>query len=58
MLSNSIAQVFGIEKPVIGMAHLKALPGSPLYNPSEGIDGICALLKTTSPHYKRAGSML
>lgn len=30
----------GTHKPIIAMAHLKPLPGSPLYDPDEGIDGI------------------
>ena len=32
--------VFGTTKPIIAMAHLRALPGSPLYDRTAGIDGI------------------
>ena len=32
--------VFGDIKPVIGMVHLGALPGSPLYNAQDGIEGL------------------
>jgi membrane complex biogenesis BtpA family protein len=32
--------VFGAHKPVIGMVHLGALPGSPLYDAEAGIDGL------------------
>lgn len=32
--------LFGVKKPVIGMIHLKPLPGSPVYDASLGIDSI------------------
>jgi membrane complex biogenesis BtpA family protein len=32
--------VFGPGKPVIAMVHFGALPGSPLYDPARGIDGL------------------
>lgn len=32
--------VFGVRKPVIGMVHLGALPGSPLYDAEAGLDGL------------------
>ena len=34
--------VFGANKPVIGMVHLGALPGSPLHDADAGIDGLVA----------------
>lgn len=33
-------RVFGVEKPVIGMVHLGALPGSPLHDAAAGLDGL------------------
>ncbi len=33
-------QVFGTAKPVIGMVHLGALPGTPLYDSDAGLDGL------------------
>ena len=33
---------FGVEKPVIGMVHLGALPGSPLYDEERGLAGLLA----------------
>lgn len=36
----SISALFGTAKPVIGMAHLLPLPGSPLYDRKAGVDGI------------------
>lgn len=35
-----ISDIFGVFKPVIAMAHLPALPGTPRYNQSKGIEGI------------------
>ena len=32
--------VFGVAKPVIGMVHLGALPGSPLFDAEAGIEGL------------------
>jgi membrane complex biogenesis BtpA family protein len=32
-------QLFGTRKPIIAMAHLLPLPGSPGYDPAKGIDG-------------------
>lgn len=37
---GNFKKVFGRSKPVIGMAHLGAMPGSPLYDPEAGIDGL------------------
>ena len=33
-------RVFGENKPVIGMVHLGALPGSPLHDREAGLDGL------------------
>jgi len=35
-----LREVFGVSKPVIGMVHLPALPGSPLYDAARGREGI------------------
>lgn len=37
-------KVLGTRKPIIAMAHLKALPGSPLYDKRGGVDGITEAL--------------
>jgi membrane complex biogenesis BtpA family protein len=34
------AKIFRVPKPVIGMVHFKALPGTPLYDAVDGIEGI------------------
>ena len=35
-------RVFKTPKPVIGMVHLGALPGTPLYDPDAGLEGLVA----------------
>lgn len=37
-----LLDVFGTEKPVIGMVHFPALPGTPMYDERQGMDGIVA----------------
>ncbi len=37
---NNYQRVFGTGKPVIGMAHFGALPGTPLYDETAGVDGL------------------
>src|SRR6185312_9241982 len=32
--------VFGAVKPIIAMVHCGALPGTPLYDPARGLDGL------------------
>jgi membrane complex biogenesis BtpA family protein len=39
ILSGMFHQMFGVDKPIIGMVHLLALPGSPRYDSKIGIDG-------------------
>jgi membrane complex biogenesis BtpA family protein len=39
-MTRRFRQVFGAAKPVIGMVHFGALPGSPLYDPEAGLEGL------------------
>lgn len=39
-MATSLKDLFGVDKPVIGMVHLLPLPGTPLYDESKGISGI------------------
>ena len=39
-MTTNFRRVFGDRKPVIGMVHLGALPGSPLYDDVAGLDGL------------------
>ena len=35
-----IKDLFGVNKPIIAMCHLHALPGDPAYDPSKGVEWI------------------
>lgn len=39
-MSGLLDNLFGTKKPVIAMSHFPALPGTPLYDPKKGIDGM------------------
>ena len=40
MTRPRFTELFGTEKPVIAMAHLPPLPGTPLYDEARGVEGI------------------
>jgi len=40
-----VKELFSVKKPVIAMAHIPALPGTPRYNADLGIDGILETMK-------------
>lgn len=40
-----VQDLFGEKKPLIAMAHLRALPGTPLYDEKEGLSGIVERLR-------------
>jgi membrane complex biogenesis BtpA family protein len=37
---QDMKDLFGVDKPIIAMAHLPALPGTPLYDDKAGVNGI------------------
>lgn len=39
-MDNVLKEIFGVEKPIIGMAHFLPLPGNYLYDDNEGIEAI------------------
>lgn len=39
-MDDLLTELFGVAKPVIAMAHFPALPGTPRYDPSLGIEGM------------------
>jgi membrane complex biogenesis BtpA family protein len=47
--------VFGSGKPVIGMVHLGALPGSPLHDHKAGLDGLVAAARADLAALQAAG---
>ena len=52
---SKFLNTFGVAKPVIGMVHLGALPGAPLYDPDHGVDGIVADARADLQALQRAG---
>lgn len=40
-----LSELFGTEKPIIGLLHLKALPGDPLYYPGGSISSVADAAK-------------
>jgi predicted TIM-barrel enzyme len=46
-----LREAFGTDKPIIGMIHLGALPGSPLHDKAGGMP------QATSGRFRMAGSM-
>ncbi len=41
-----LKDMFQVEKPIIAMCHLKALPGDPGYDPQDGMEGIVEAART------------
>lgn len=45
MSTTWLLDLFGVEKPIIAMAHLPALPGTPRYDPTLDMDGVVARVR-------------
>jgi len=54
-MSDLLSKVFGVAKPVIAMAHFPALPGTPRYDASRGIDGILEKMRQDVMHLLNGG---
>lgn len=54
-MSNLLLELFGVAKPVIAMAHFPALPGTPRYDPSLGIEGIIERMRADVRHLLDGG---
>lgn len=50
-----VKQLFGIEKPVIAMAHVPALPGTPRYDAEGGIEHLIEHLRPDVQHLVEGG---
>jgi len=48
-------ELFGVEKPVVAMAHLPPLPGTPLYDEAGGPDAIVAAVGRDVESLRNAG---
>jgi len=45
-MNNLLETMFGVKKPIIAMAHFPPLPGTPLYNPEQGIPGMLSAMRS------------
>ncbi len=54
-MPDLLHEIFGCHKPVIAMAHLPALPGTPRYDASLGVEGIVASVRRDVSHLLRGG---
>ena len=55
MTASSLHELLGVAKPVIAMAHVPALPGTPRYRPGTSIDELVALVRTDLEHLLAGG---
>ena len=55
MTMNNYQHVFGTGKPVIGMAHFGALPGTPLYDDIAGVEGLLEAVRADLIALQNAG---
>lgn len=50
-----VKELFGHEKPIIAMAHIPALPGTPRYDPKMGLDGIVEKMRMDIKYLREGG---
>lgn len=49
-MSQLMKDLFGVVKPVIAMAHIPALPGTPRYDPLKGVEGALEVVRKDVNH--------
>jgi len=54
-MSELLQQMFGARKPVIAMAHVPALPGTPRYDATRGVEGIIEWMRRDIRHLSNGG---
>ena len=54
-MSELLHQMFGVRKPVIAMAHFPALPGTPRYDATRGVEGIVDSIRQDIHHLLQGG---
>jgi len=54
-VTNVLDALFGVSKPVIAMAHFPALPGTPRYDPAQGVDGMIEHMRQDVTHLLNGG---
>ena len=55
MAGSVLDELFGTAKPIIAMAHFPPLPGTPLYDPRLGVQGIIDHMKSDADKLLRNG---
>lgn len=50
-----LKEMFGTEKPILGLLHLKPLPGDPFYAPHGSLDDVIACARADLVPCKAAG---
>lgn len=54
-MARSMKDIFGVEKPVIAMAHVPAMPGTPLYDAEAGTEAIVEAVRRDVEHLVAGG---
>jgi membrane complex biogenesis BtpA family protein len=54
-MTQSLVKMFGVTKPVIAMAHLPALPGTPHHDAAAGVSGIVERVRADLRHLLAGG---
>jgi membrane complex biogenesis BtpA family protein len=54
-MANWLTELFSCEKPIIAMAHIPALPGTPRYDATAGIDGLIDKVRVDLEHLIQGG---
>jgi membrane complex biogenesis BtpA family protein len=54
-LPEVLADLFGVPKPIVGMAHFPPLPGTPLYDEAAGVEAILDRLRDDVAALSRGG---
>ncbi len=49
-MTNMLLDLFGVTKPVIAMAHIPAMPGTPRYDPGSGVEGALEAVRRDVKH--------
>ena len=55
MKNNWLKEMFGVEKPIIAMCHLQAMPGDPHYDPLGGMDKVVQAAKQDLVNLQEGG---
>jgi len=50
-----LQELFGVQKPIIAMCHLHALPGDPQYDPQKGMDWMVEKARADLAALQRGG---